>query len=97
MGSLDVDSRFTNIPLDENIDICINRSFETTNTVEIFMKLELKQLLFLAMKESYFIFSSLLYNQTDSVTMGSPLGSPLANTFLLYHEKKLVKQLPARI
>ena len=34
MGSLDVDSLFTNIPLDENIDICINQLFEITDTVE---------------------------------------------------------------
>ena len=33
MGSLDVDSFFTNIPLDETIDICINQLFENTDTV----------------------------------------------------------------
>ena len=34
MGSLDIDSRFTNIPLDETIDIWVNQMFENTNTVE---------------------------------------------------------------
>ena len=34
MGSLDVDSLFTNIPLDETIDICVNQLFENTDTVE---------------------------------------------------------------
>ena len=33
MGSLDVDSLFTNIPLDETIDICINQLFENTYTI----------------------------------------------------------------
>ena len=42
MGSLDVDSLFTNIPLDETIDICINQLFENTDTVEGFTKLVLK-------------------------------------------------------
>ena len=42
MGSLDVDSLFTNIPLDETIDICVNQLFENTDTVEGFTKLELK-------------------------------------------------------
>ena len=50
MGSLDVDSLFTNIPLDETIDICINQLFENTDTVEGFKKSELKQLLCLATK-----------------------------------------------
>ena len=38
-------------------------------------------------KESYFIFNSLLYKQTDGVVMGSPLGPSLTNAFLSYHEK----------
>ena len=97
MGSLDVDSLFTNIPLDETIDIYVNQLFENTDTVEGFKKSELTRLLCLAKKESYFIFNGLLYKQIDGVAMGSPLGPSLANTFLSYYEKKLVKQLSARI
>ena len=59
-GSLDVDSLFTNIPLDENVDICVNKLFENTDTVEGFTKSELKQLLCLATKDSYFIYNGLL-------------------------------------
>ena len=96
MGSLDVDSLFTNIPLDETIDICINQLFENTDTVEGFTKSELKQLLCLATKESYFIFNGLLYKQTDGVVMGSPLGPSLANVFLSYHEKNWLSSCPQR-
>ena len=60
-GSLDVDSLFTNISLDETIDICVNHLFENTDTVEGFTKSGLKQLLSLGTKESYFIFNGLLY------------------------------------
>ena len=87
MGSLDVDSLFTNIPLDETIDICVNQLFENTDTVEGFTKSELKQLLCLATKESYFIFKGLLYKQIDGVALGSPLGSSFATAFLSYHER----------
>ena len=87
MGSLDVDSFFTNIPLNETIDICVNQFFENTDTAEGFTKSELKQLLCLATKESYFIFNGLLYKHIDRVAMGSPLGPSFANTFLSYHEK----------
>ena len=87
MGSLDVDPLFTNIPLDETIDICINQLFANADTVEGFPRSELKQLLCLATKESYFIFNGLLYKQTDGVAMGSPLGPSLVNAFLSYHEK----------
>ena len=87
MGSLDVDSLFTNIPLDETIDICVNQLFENTDTVEGFTKSELKQILCLATKECYFLFNGLLYKQTDDVAMGSSLGPFIANAFLSYHEK----------
>ena len=87
MGSLDVDSLFTNISLDETIDICVNQLFENTDTVEGFTKSELKQLLFLATKEFRFIINGLVYKQTDVVAMGSPFGPSFANAFLSYHEK----------
>ena len=90
--SLDVDSLSTSIPLDEAID----QLFENTDTIEDFTKSELKQLLCLSTKESYFIFSGLLYKQIDGAAMGSPLGPSLANVFLSYHEK-LVKNLSASI
>ena len=88
--SLDVDSLSTSIPLDEAID----QLFENTDTIEDFTKSELKQLLCLATKESYFIFNGLLYKQTDGVAMGSPLGPSLANAFLSYHEKNWLNSCP---
>ena len=90
MGSLGVDSVFTNIPLDETIDICINQLFANTDTVEGFTRSELKQLLCLATKDSYFTFNGLLYKQFDGGAMESPLAPFLDNAFLSYHEKKLV-------
>ena len=58
MGCLGVKSFFTNILLNETIDVCINHLFESTDTVEGFKKSEIKQLC-LARKESNFIFSGL--------------------------------------
>ena len=72
MGSLDVDSLFTSIPLEETINICANTLFENTEKVEGLSKIEFKELLFLATKESYFIFNGKLYKQVDGVAMGSP-------------------------
>ena len=87
IGSLDVDSLFTTIPLDKTIDICVNQLFENTDTVTGFTKLELKQLLCFVTKEYYLIFNGLLYNQIDGVSIGSSLGPSLAKAFLSYHEK----------
>ena len=48
MGSLDVDSLFTNIPLEETIDICVNGLFKDVDTFKGFSKNEFKKLLSLA-------------------------------------------------
>ena len=53
MGNLDVDSLFTNIPVEETIDICTNTLFENMGKVEGWSKKELRKLLYLATKESW--------------------------------------------
>ena len=58
VGRLDVDSLFTNILLEETIDICTNTLFENTEKVEGLSKIEFKELLSLATKESYFLTDS---------------------------------------
>ena len=94
MASLDVDSLLTNIPLDETINICTESIFNESDAVEGLNKSEFKELLFLATKESYFIFNELLYKQIDGVAMGSPLGPTLPNAFLCFYEKKWLEQCP---
>ena len=61
MGSLDIDSLFTNIPLEETIEICTNNFFKSKGISHGFKKSEFKDLLSLATKESYFIFNNILY------------------------------------
>ena len=50
MGSLDIDSLFTNIPPEETIDIYPNTVFENTEKVEGLPKTGFKELLSLATK-----------------------------------------------
>ena len=65
MGNLDVDFLFTNIPLEETIDICTNKLFENTEKVEGLSKIDFKELLPLATKESCFISNGKFYKQVD--------------------------------
>ena len=94
MGSLDVDSFFTNIPLEETINICTNLLYNNEDVIEGINKSEFKNLLSLATKESYFIFNDVLYKQKDGVAMGSPLGPTMANVFLSFYEVKWLEQCP---
>ena len=60
MGSLDVDSLFTNITLERTIKICTNELFKEFETVEDLTKSEFKELLPVVAKDSHFIFDGTL-------------------------------------
>ena len=85
MASLDVDSHFTNVPLDETIKICIDELFQSEMTVSGLNKKEMFERISLNLKESIILFYNKYYSQIDGVAMGSPLGPTLANIFLCYH------------
>ena len=94
MVSFDVESLFTNIPLDETINICIDRVYKRKKKVYGLLKRHFKQLLTYATKSSYFLFNGVYYSQIDGVAMGSPLGPNLANLFLAYHEENWLNNCP---
>ena len=79
MSSLDVDSLFTNIPLEGTIEICTEKRFKESKTSEGLSKSEFKEFLSPATKDSHFIFYETLYKQIDGVATGSPLCPKLPN------------------
>ena len=52
MALLDVDSLFTNIPLDESFKICTDELFKSEMTVCGLNKKEMLEMLFVTLKES---------------------------------------------
>jgi len=95
MASLDIESLFTNIPLEEVIDICCNQLFLNKTSINGLNKRDLNKLLRLATQENIFMFNGNYYKQKDGVAMGSPLGPILANIFLCYHEKRWLEKCPS--
>ena len=89
--SYGVTSLFTNIPLQETIDIAINLIFNYNPNLNITRK-ELKKLFLFATSQTHFIFNSNFYNQIDGVAVGSPLASVLANIFESFHESKSLNE-----
>ena len=94
IASLDVESLFTNIPLHETIENCINDLFANNDTVHDFIEEDLKELLKFASYELFFTFDNEYYSQLDGVAMGSPLGPTLANAFLCHFEKQRLSDFP---
>ena len=81
--SYDVTCLFTNIPLQETIDIAINLIFNHNPNLSIARKV-LKKLFLFTTSHTNFIFNSKFYNQINGVAMGSPLAPFLANIFMVF-------------
>lgn len=93
--SFDVQSLFTNVPLEETIKICSDSLFLEQDLIFGMNKSQFTSLLKLATSESVFFFNKQLYKQLDGVAMGSPLGPSLANAFLCHHEEIWLKDCPS--
>ena len=76
--SYDVSSLFTNVPVDETIEILAEKAFRDDWFNKEYdlniTKTDLIELLEIATKNQLFQFEGNLYEQVDGVAMGSPLG-----------------------
>ena len=88
MASLDLESLFTKIPLNETINNCVSDLHNQNFYNGELSKRSLFKFLQTATSESSFVFDYLLYKQVDGVAMGSPLDPTLANAFLCHYEKE---------
>ena len=94
MASFDVVSLFTQIPLDETIEIVCDSLFKDNKNFKKFTKPQFKELLNFAVKDSPFFFNEKLYTQRDGIAMGSPLGPSFANCFMGFHEQNWLDDCP---
>ena len=91
LASLDVESLFTNVPVDETIQLLLDRIYrdEDTPTLDI-PENSLRRLLQLCIKEAPFRDQrGNLYKQIDGVAMGSPLGVLFANAYMGFVEQRV--------
>ena len=83
------------MPLDETINILVNKAFADdwfNKTYGLNLhKDQLVKLLEIATTNQLFQFDGQLYEQTDGVAMGSPLGPLMANVFMCHLEEKLTR------
>ena len=84
IASLDVESLFTNVPVDKTIQFILEEVYPEDAAPKIdISKLHLKSLLEICTKEAPFISpDGRMFQQVDGVAMGSPLGVLFASFFM---------------
>ena len=87
--SFDISSLFTNVPLDETIEICADALYRGHLDCPPIPEDTFRELMLIATRGVEFSFNNQMYKQLDGVAMGSPLGPALANIFVGFHESRL--------
>ena len=88
--SFDAESLFTNIPLEEYIDLAVKYISKGNPGLKLTPS-DLKCLFSFATAETHFLFKGSFYDQIDGVARGS-LAPVLANLFVDHHEKIKLEQ-----
>jgi len=93
MVSFDGVSLFTNVPLNDTIDIVANFIYSDNQTSHPQIQKNAFIKLLKDATQGMFLYNNKLYQQIDGVAMGSPLGPTLASFFLANMENKIFKTL----
>ena len=83
MSSFDIESLFTNIPLEETIDLCVENLFQERSHVHNLSKDSFRELFTWTMSASLILFDQQFYKQHNGVAMGFPLGPTLPMFFFI--------------
>ena len=88
---------FTNVPLEETIDIILNKIYDEKKIETNIPRNIMKDLLYLRTKHVHFTYDEKIYIQIDGVAMGSPLGPLLANIFMISLEEAILLSIKKHV
>ena len=88
--SYDVESLFTNVPVDDTIEYIIDNIYESKRLKPICSKTIMKRLLKKLTSECLFTFNNVIYKQIDGCAMGNPLSVVFANIYMAKLERDIV-------
>lgn len=92
MCSFDVESLYTNVPVEEAIEVVLDFMYKPTKIIDVpFDREQMKTLLDLLVRDAPFRFQNKIYKQVDGVAMGNPLAPIIADLWRQKMEQKLNK------
>ena len=88
-SSLDVEFLFTNVPLQRGLKIFVDRIYNKKLVKTKLKKSTLRKLIREMCTKTVFSCNNKVYEQTDGVSMGGPLGPVLANIIMAEFEQEI--------
>ena len=88
--SFDVKSLFSSVPLEETINVALDRICHRKEIDTSISKNDMRSLLLLCTKNVHFCFGGGIYQQNDGVAMGLPLGPVLAGIAMIELETRII-------
>ena len=95
--SFDVKALFTSVPLEETINVALDRIYHRKEIDTPISKNDMRNLSLLCTKNIHFCFGGHIYQQNDGVAMGCPLGSVLAGIFMVKLETRIIPTVTENI
>lgn len=92
MVPFDIFSLYSNVPLQHTIQICSDVLYRGRLCLPIIPENMLLECMRSATEGIEFCFNNVMYAQVDGISMGSPLGSMLANIFVGFHQSLLFER-----
>jgi hypothetical protein len=94
LASLDIQDLYTNIPVTKAVDITIQRLNES-NILQnsLLTKTDIKDILHLSLKNSYFQFNGKYYKQNKGLPMGNTLSPIIADIYMDYYMNEHLQQV----
>ena len=94
LASLDIQDLYNNIPINKAIDITLKRLNDNNKLDNLpFTKTDIKELLNLTLKNSYFQFNGKFYKQKTGLPMGNTLSPILADIYMDEYQKQHLHEI----
>lgn len=90
--SCDVTQLFTKVPVNKSLDVILHKLEsdeslpERTNMVPV----QVRDLVFICLKTTYFVFQGIIYRQVEGAAMGSPVSPIVANLYMEWFEEHAI-------
>ena len=90
--SCDVTQLFTKVPVDKSLDLIYAKlnTDETLKERTLMTPTQVRDLLAICLKTTYFVFQGVIYTQVEGAAMGSPVSPIVANLYMEWFEEHAI-------